>query len=263
MKYSKMLIPTVKEVPAEAEIVSHQLMIRAGLIRKLASGTYSYLPIGQKILLKVIAIVRQEMNAAGAQEITMPILQPMELWEKTGRNVVFKDIMCKFEDRHGRWNVLAPTAEEVVTAISSLIPRVLDTVNTMISAIAAIAPDIIRSLVTAIVANLPMLIDSAVGIVQTLLGGIIDALPQLTQGALQLVLALVDGIIQNLPEIVQAALTVIVTLADGIGDSVGSSGAADFEQPPVQLPKKELKKTAVQSSKNILFLKIFILSSLK
>jgi len=117
MKYSRMLIPTVKEVPAEAEIVSHQLMIRAGLIRKLASGTYTYLPIGQKILLKVIAIVRQEMNAAGAQEITMPILQPMELWEKTGRNVVFKDIMCTFEDRHGRWNVLAPTAEEVVTAL--------------------------------------------------------------------------------------------------------------------------------------------------
>jgi len=117
MKYSQMLIPTVKEVPAEAEIISHQLMIRAGLIRKLASGTYTYLPIGQKILLKVIAIVRAEMNAAGAQEITMPILQPMELWEKTGRNVVFKDIMCRFEDRHGRGNVLAPTAEEVVTAL--------------------------------------------------------------------------------------------------------------------------------------------------
>ena len=117
MKYTQLLIPTVKEVPAEAEIISHQLMIRAGLIRKLSSGTYTYMPLGQKILLKVINIVRQEMNAAGAQEITMPILQPLELWQKTGRDVVFKDIMCQFVDRHGRGNVLSPTAEEVVTAL--------------------------------------------------------------------------------------------------------------------------------------------------
>jgi len=119
MRYTQMLIPTVKEVPAEAEIPSHQLMIRAGFIRKLASGTYSYLPLGQRMLLKVVAIVRQEMDRAGAQEVTLPILQPLELWQATGRDVVFKDIMCGFVDRHGRANVLAPTAEEVVTSIAA------------------------------------------------------------------------------------------------------------------------------------------------
>jgi prolyl-tRNA synthetase len=119
MRYSQLLIPTVKEVPAEAEVASHRLMIRAGFIRKLASGTYTYLPLGMRMLLKAIRIVREEMDAAGAQEICMPILQPMELWQKTGRDVVFKDILCHFEDRHGRENVLAPTAEEVVTAIAA------------------------------------------------------------------------------------------------------------------------------------------------
>ncbi len=119
MRYSQLLIPTVKETPAEAEIPSHQLMIRAGYIRKLASGTYTYLPIGWRSILKISNIIREEMNAAGAQEISMPILQPMELWEKTGRNVVFQDIMCKFQDRHGRMNVLAPTAEEVVTSVAA------------------------------------------------------------------------------------------------------------------------------------------------
>ena len=119
MRYSQLLIPTVKETPAEAEIPSHQLMIRAGYIRKLASGTYTYLPLGWRSLLKVMAIVREEMNAAGAQEILMPILQPLELWARTGRDVVFQDIMCKFTDRHGRVNVLAPTAEEVVTAVAA------------------------------------------------------------------------------------------------------------------------------------------------
>ncbi len=119
MRYSQLLIPTVKEVPAEAEVVSHQLMIRAGFIRKLASGTYTYLPLGWRTLLKIVAIIRDEMNAAGAQEVSMPILQPMELWEQTGRDVVFQDIMCDFVDRHGRRNVLAPTAEEVVTSLAA------------------------------------------------------------------------------------------------------------------------------------------------
>ena len=117
MRYTQLLIPTVKETPAEAEIPSHQLMIRAGLIRKLASGTYTYLPLGWRSLLKIIAIVRAEMDAAGAQEISMPILQPMELWQQTGRDVVYRDILCHFEDHHGRENVLAPTAEESVTAL--------------------------------------------------------------------------------------------------------------------------------------------------
>ncbi len=117
MRYSQALIPTVKEVPADAEITSHRLMIRAGLLRKLASGTYTYLPLGWRSLQKVINIVREEMNKAGAQEILMPAVQPIELWQKTGRNVDYGDTMVKFKDRHKRMNVLAPTAEEVVTSL--------------------------------------------------------------------------------------------------------------------------------------------------
>ncbi len=119
MLYSKMLIPTVKEVPADAEIPSHQLMIRAGLMRKLASGTYTYLPLGFRCLQKVINIVRDEMNKSGAQEILMPSVQPIELWQQTGRDVDYGETMAKFTDRHGRENVLAPTAEEVVTSVAA------------------------------------------------------------------------------------------------------------------------------------------------
>jgi prolyl-tRNA synthetase len=119
MRYSQTLIPTVKQVPADAEITSHKLMIRAGLIRKVASGTYMYLPLGQKALLKTIQIVRQEMNKAGAQEVLMPSVQPMELWQKTGRSIDYGETLAKFTDRHGRENVLSPTAEEVVTSIAA------------------------------------------------------------------------------------------------------------------------------------------------
>ena len=119
MRYSRMLIPTVKEVPADAEIVSHKLMIRAGLMRKVASGTYTYLPLGWRSLLKVISIVREEMDKTGAQEILMPAVQPIELWQKTGRDVDYGQTLATFEDRHGRENVLAPTAEEVVTSIAA------------------------------------------------------------------------------------------------------------------------------------------------
>jgi prolyl-tRNA synthetase len=119
MRYSKAFIPTVKEVPADAEIPSHQLMIRAGLMRKLASGTYIYLPSGWRVLMKVMNIVREEMDKSGAQEILMPAVQPMELWQQTGRNVDYGPTMAKFTDRHGRENVLAPTAEEVVTSIAA------------------------------------------------------------------------------------------------------------------------------------------------
>jgi prolyl-tRNA synthetase len=114
-----MLIPTVKEAPADAEIPSHKLMLRAGLMRKLASGTYTYLPLGWRCLLKVISIVRDEMNKAGAQEILMPSVQPIELWKQTGRDVDYGPTMAHFEDRHGRQNVLAPTAEEVVTSVAA------------------------------------------------------------------------------------------------------------------------------------------------
>jgi len=117
MRYSRLLIPTVKEVPAEAEIPSHRLMIRAGFIRKLASGTYTYLLLGWRSLRKIADIVRREMDAAGAQEISMPVLQPIELWQKTGRDIDYGETLGRFQDRHGRQNVLAPTAEEVVTSL--------------------------------------------------------------------------------------------------------------------------------------------------
>jgi prolyl-tRNA synthetase len=119
MRYSQMLIPTTKEVPADAEITSHQLMIRAGLIRKVASGTYTYLPLGWRSLLKIIGIVRQEINKAGAQEILVPSMQPLELWQKTGRSVDYGPTIFQLDDRHGKGNVLSPTAEEVVTYIAA------------------------------------------------------------------------------------------------------------------------------------------------
>lgn len=119
MRYSQTLIPTVKETPADAEITSHQLMIRAGLMRKLASGTYTYLPAGWRVLLKITNIVREEMDSSGAQEILMPAVQPVELWERTGRDIDYGETLGTFIDRHGRKNVLAPTAEEVVTSLAA------------------------------------------------------------------------------------------------------------------------------------------------
>jgi prolyl-tRNA synthetase len=117
MRYSRMFIPTVKEIPADAETASHTLMIRAGLMRKVASGTYTYLPLGWRSLLKIIAIVREEMNRAGAQEIMVPSMQPKELWDRTGRSNDYGPTMFCLEDRHGRMNVLGPTAEEVFTTM--------------------------------------------------------------------------------------------------------------------------------------------------
>lgn len=119
MRYSQMFIPTVKEVPSDAETVGHRLMVRAALIRKVASGTYTYLPLGWRSLLKIIAIVREEINKTGAQEILVPSLQPLELWEKTGRSTDYGPTIFRFEDRHGRGNVLGPTAEEVFTSLAA------------------------------------------------------------------------------------------------------------------------------------------------
>ena len=119
MRYSKLLIPTTREVPADAEIPSHRLMIRAGYVRKVASGTYTYLVLGLRSLRKIMEIVRQEMDASGAQEILMPVVQPLELWERTGRAVDYGDTLATFTDRHGRGNVLAPTAEEVCTHLAA------------------------------------------------------------------------------------------------------------------------------------------------
>jgi len=115
MRWSQALIPTLKEVPADAEAISHKLMMRAGLIRKLAAGTYTYLPLGQRILNKVINIVREEIDKAGAQEILMPAIHPAEIWEKTGRLGLFGDIMYKLTDQTGKLCVLGPTHEEIVT----------------------------------------------------------------------------------------------------------------------------------------------------
>jgi len=115
MKTSKFFISTQKEVPAEAEIASHRLMLRAGLIRRLAAGIYTWLPLGLKVLQKVEAIIREEMNRAGAVELAMPVVQPAELWQESGRWQAYGPELLRFKDRHERDFVLQPTSEEVVT----------------------------------------------------------------------------------------------------------------------------------------------------
>ena len=118
MRYSKLLLPTTKETPAEAEVISHQLLLRAGCIRKLTSGLYTYLPLGLMALQKVAAIVREEMNLAGAQELLMPMVQPADLWEESGRWQKYGPELLRFKDRHGRDYCLGPTHEEVITDIA-------------------------------------------------------------------------------------------------------------------------------------------------
>jgi prolyl-tRNA synthetase len=115
MRFSRTLIPTLKETPAEAEVISHQLMLRAGFIRKLAAGIYTWLPLGYRVLRKVEAIVRQEMDQAGAQEMLMPGVQPAELWQESGRWEHYGRELLRFIDRHDHAFCLAPTHEEVIT----------------------------------------------------------------------------------------------------------------------------------------------------
>src|SRR5512136_1652158 len=115
MRYSEMFLPTVREVPSDAEIVSHQLMIRAGMIRKLTSGIYTYLPIGFRVIQKLGRIIREEMNRAGAQEVFMPTVQPRELWEESGRWSLYGKELLRFKDRNDRECCLGPTHEEVIT----------------------------------------------------------------------------------------------------------------------------------------------------
>ena len=115
MRYSNYLIPTHKEVPAEAEVISHQLMLRAGLIRKLTSGIYTYLPAGLRALRKVENIIREEMNRSGAIEVLMPAVQPAELWQESGRWEYYGRELLRFKDRHNRDACLGPTHEEVIT----------------------------------------------------------------------------------------------------------------------------------------------------
>ncbi|MEK6572549.1 MAG: aminoacyl--tRNA ligase-related protein, partial [Bacteroidota bacterium] len=115
MRLSKAFIPTLKETPTDAAIPSHQLMIRAGLIRPLTAGVYSFLPLGYRVARRVMEIVRQEMNAIGGQEFHLPALNPLELWEATGRVEAFGDILFHVKNRP---LVLAPTHEEVVCQIA-------------------------------------------------------------------------------------------------------------------------------------------------
>ncbi len=115
MRASQFMLATLRESPADAEIMSHQYMLRAGLIRKLATGLYTWLPMGLRVLQKVQAIIREEMNAAGALEISMPVAQPIELWEESERALAYGPELLRFKDRHQRSLVLGPTHEEVVT----------------------------------------------------------------------------------------------------------------------------------------------------
>jgi len=119
MRWSKSLIPTVKEDPADAEAVSHKLMIRAGLVRQLAAGVYVYLPLGQRVMDKVNAIIREEINAIGGQEITMPVIQPAELWHATGRWDAIGDEMFRLKDRNQRDMCLGMTHEEVIAWLAA------------------------------------------------------------------------------------------------------------------------------------------------
>lgn len=115
MRWSRQLLPTLREIPLEAEIPSHQLMLRAGLIRRLGAGLYTFLPVGLRALRKVERIVREEMDRAGALEVLMPALQPTDLWERTGRLESLRDVMFRVGDRQERGLVLGPTHEEVIT----------------------------------------------------------------------------------------------------------------------------------------------------
>jgi len=115
MRFSRMYIPTLKEDPTEAEVISHKLMLRAGMIRRLAAGIYAYLPLGLMAVRNVEQIVREEMNRAGAQELLLPGVQPAELWQESGRWEQYGRELLRFTDRHQREFCLGPTHEEVIT----------------------------------------------------------------------------------------------------------------------------------------------------
>src|SRR4051794_14699435 len=117
MRWTQTLIPTLKETPAEAEIISHKLLLRAGLIRKLTGGLYTFMPLGLRALRKVEQIVREEMNRAGGLELLMPALQPPEIWQQSGRYETARDVLFKVRDRAKKEWVLGPTHEEVITTL--------------------------------------------------------------------------------------------------------------------------------------------------
>jgi len=118
MLWSKTLIPTLKEVPQEAESISHRLLLRSGMVRMLMAGSYSYLPLGLKVLGNIEKIIREEMDSCGASEVLLPALQPLELWQKTGRDKDIGEVMFKFIDRRGRKVCLGPTHEEIITELA-------------------------------------------------------------------------------------------------------------------------------------------------
>ncbi len=115
MRASQLMAPTLREVPAEAEVASHILMLRAGMIRKAAAGVYTYLPLAYRTLKKIMQIVREEMDAKGGQELMLPVIQPAELWQESGRWDVYGDELFRLQDRHGRAFALGPTHEEIIT----------------------------------------------------------------------------------------------------------------------------------------------------
>ncbi|GAJ21016.1 unnamed protein product, partial [marine sediment metagenome] len=115
MRITRLFGKTLREVPAEAETVSHQLMVRAGMVSQLAAGVYSYLPLAWRVLKKIENIVREEMDRAGGQELSLPVLQPLEMWEKTGRDRAFGKGLFTLLDRRERKMALGPTHEEVIT----------------------------------------------------------------------------------------------------------------------------------------------------
>ena len=118
MKLTQFFLATIKEAPSEAEVVSHQLMMRAGMIKKLGAGIYTWMPLGVRVLRKVEQIVREEMNAAGAVELLMPVIQPAELWQESGRWDKMGPEMMRVKDRHDRDYIVQPTSEEVITDIA-------------------------------------------------------------------------------------------------------------------------------------------------
>ena len=118
MKASGFHISTLKEAPSDAEIASHRLMTRAGMIRRLAGGIYSYLPMGLRVIRRIEAIIREEMNQAGAIELLMPVVQPAELWIESGRWEQYGPELLRLKDRHQRDFIVQPTSEEVITDIA-------------------------------------------------------------------------------------------------------------------------------------------------
>ncbi|MCB1764341.1 MAG: proline--tRNA ligase, partial [Gammaproteobacteria bacterium] len=118
MRTSQFPLQTLKEIPADAEIVSHQLMLRAGLIRKLAAGLYTWLPLGVRVLKKVEKIVREEMDRSGALEVLMPAVQPAELWQESGRWDQYGPELLRITDRHQRHFCFGPTHEEIITELA-------------------------------------------------------------------------------------------------------------------------------------------------